>query len=162
MGERAAFRAGDTVKHGPSGETWTLAIDERNGHVYWCGWPPDGSGKASDCTLVEATTDEARVEILRQVARARGDHGEVYRIAGVAMDTLHAERLCGDGCALCASERAAALAFAERAVLAAARAWREADLICRRGHGSPGAMDEVNRVLRAATDALVKLEEGNG
>jgi hypothetical protein len=60
------FRAGDVVKHGPSGETWTLATDEENGDVQWMGWP-EGWAKAKDCTLVEAATDEARRKVLEEV-----------------------------------------------------------------------------------------------
>jgi hypothetical protein len=57
------FRAGDVVKHGPSGETWTLATDEENGEVQWCGWP-EGWAKAADCTLVEEATDAGRRKML--------------------------------------------------------------------------------------------------
>jgi hypothetical protein len=122
MAERA-YRANDVVKHGPSGETWTLACDEENGHVYWCGWPPDGRALAKDCELVEATADEGRVDMLRQVAQTRGDRGEVYRIASIATVTLHAEKLCGGTCAICTTERAAALSAAEAAVVKAAEGW---------------------------------------
>ena len=70
------FRAGDAVAHAPSGETWILACDEDNGRVIPCGWP-ESQAEASDCTLVEAATDEERVEILREAAAATG--GYSYR-----------------------------------------------------------------------------------
>ncbi len=65
---RPLFRAGDRVRHGPSGETWLLACDEReDGSVYPCGWP-ETRAMASDCSLVQATTDENRMAMLETVA----------------------------------------------------------------------------------------------
>lgn len=46
------FKAGDTVKHGPTGETWFLLEDEKDGHVRPAGWPVSRA-RADDCTLVE-------------------------------------------------------------------------------------------------------------
>lgn len=62
------FRAGDAVLHRPSGETWILACDERNGEIVCCGWP-ESMAPAKDCDLVEAATDRMRSDILWQVAR---------------------------------------------------------------------------------------------
>lgn len=45
------FMAGDTVRHGPTGETWYLARDEEDGYVYPGGWPASRA-KASDCTII--------------------------------------------------------------------------------------------------------------
>jgi hypothetical protein len=49
------MRAGDTVKHGPTGETWVLAC-VKGDMVAWCGWPP-GQAYLKDCELVEACSD---------------------------------------------------------------------------------------------------------
>lgn len=79
------FRAGDTVKHHPTGETWVLATDEERGEVCWAGWPP-GYAKASDCTLVEAATEKERLEMLERVAAMRpnergiDDHRKIIAI----------------------------------------------------------------------------------
>lgn len=62
---------GDTVKHGPTGETWLVACVEGN-RLYWCGWPP-GSADLSDCTLVEKATPEARAKLIRELASKSGD-----------------------------------------------------------------------------------------
>ncbi len=61
------FRAGDRVKHAPSGETWILACDEIDGRVLPAGWP-ETLAQAEHCTLVEAASDEKRLEMLRDVA----------------------------------------------------------------------------------------------
>lgn len=46
------FRAGDTVFHRPTGETWLLIKDEHDGWVTPGGWPAS-QGRAEDCKLVE-------------------------------------------------------------------------------------------------------------
>jgi hypothetical protein len=46
------FQAGDTVFHRPTGETWFLVADEKDGWVTPGGWPPS-QGRAEDCKLVE-------------------------------------------------------------------------------------------------------------
>jgi hypothetical protein len=68
------MRAGDTVKHGPSGETWVLAWAER-GKVSACGWPASIADE-SDCTLAEASTDEQHRDMLEKWAnpKYRGDY----------------------------------------------------------------------------------------
>lgn len=72
---RSPFRAGDRVRHRPSGETWILAVDEReDGSVYPCGWP-ESRADAADCELVEAASDEKRLEMLRHVAGGHDDEG---------------------------------------------------------------------------------------
>ena len=71
-----AFRAGDHVKHGPTGEEWELACDERHGDVMPSGWPST-IAKASDCTLIEAATDEKRMKVLTAWAKTgRGREAE--------------------------------------------------------------------------------------
>ena len=62
------FRAGDTVKHGPSGETWTLACDQERDWVMPAGWP-ESFGRASDCVLVKAASDADRLEMLDLVSQ---------------------------------------------------------------------------------------------
>lgn len=62
------LRAGDTVFHRPSGEKWLLAYDEMNGEISACGWP-ESYARASDCELIQAATDEERLDLLRRVAK---------------------------------------------------------------------------------------------
>jgi DNA polymerase-3 subunit epsilon len=71
------MRAGDTVKHLPSGETWVLAYAD-GPHVSACGWP-ESIAQASDCELVEAATDEQHVTMLRKWAEPpkRRDSGAI-------------------------------------------------------------------------------------
>ncbi len=85
---RPLFRAGDRVRHGPSGERWLLACDEReDGSVYPCGWP-ETRAMASDCSLVQATTDENRKAMLETVAA-----GNTSLRRGIAEAQLNAARL---------------------------------------------------------------------
>lgn len=45
------IEAGDTVKHGPSGETWfLLGVNSKRGKVCVAGWPATVA-ELSDCTL---------------------------------------------------------------------------------------------------------------
>jgi hypothetical protein len=85
------FRAGDTIRHEPSGETWLLACDEDRGMVVACGWP-ESFVPSSDCILVEAATDEYRLDLLHKVAASRGDHGEGSARSRLAQRQLEAER----------------------------------------------------------------------
>lgn len=64
---KPAFRAGDTVWHAGSGETWVLAGDEENGRVSPCGWPESVS-PAADCKRITVATDEERLKMLREWA----------------------------------------------------------------------------------------------
>ncbi len=62
------MRAADTVKHGPTGETWYLGgADMERDEVYPCGWP-ETIAKASDCTLVKAATDEEHWKLVEEMA----------------------------------------------------------------------------------------------
>ncbi len=71
-----SFRAGDHVKHAPTGEEWELACDEERGEVMPSGWPM-GIAKAEHCTLIEAATDEKRMEVLTAWAKeGRGYEAE--------------------------------------------------------------------------------------
>lgn len=55
------FKRGDTVLHRPTGETWYLIEDERDGWVTPGGWPPS-QGRAEDCKLVDETGEQAAFE----------------------------------------------------------------------------------------------------
>ncbi len=66
------FLAGDTVKHVPTGETWTLACDQCGSHVAWLGWP-EGMALAEDCKLERRATPERREHILRSWASKEGN-----------------------------------------------------------------------------------------
>lgn len=57
------MRAGDTVKHGPTGETWVVAY-VRGEHMAWSGWP-EGEARTEDCEVVEACDDEEHEAALR-------------------------------------------------------------------------------------------------
>lgn len=74
------FRAGDVVRHRPSGETWVLAYAamERN-EVSACGWP-ESIAKADDCVLVEAATDDKHEEMLREWAE-KVQHSSDHRVS---------------------------------------------------------------------------------
>ena len=73
------FRAGDTVKHHPSGETWILACDQEQDYVL-----PRGSTeqmvKASDCELVTAASYDERREMLQRVMSSTS-HGLRVQLA---------------------------------------------------------------------------------
>jgi hypothetical protein len=84
------FRAGDTVRHELSGQEWVLAADERGGYVMPCGWP-EGQAKASDCTLVEAASDEERLKMLHDVKGIRRDNGSLDERARWAQEQLAQE-----------------------------------------------------------------------
>lgn len=73
------MRAGDTVKHGPTGETWYLGgADMKRDEVYPCGWP-ETIAKASDCTLVKAATDEEHWKLVEEIAAK--DHSPDVRVS---------------------------------------------------------------------------------
>ena len=62
------FRAGDQVKHGPTGECWLLAFgdtEDGTGKVSPCGWQ-ETLAEASDCTLLKAATDDEADEMRRK------------------------------------------------------------------------------------------------
>ena len=51
------MRAGDTVRHEPSGETWSVAAVLPDGTFYAAGWPCT-MARQSDATIVERASDE--------------------------------------------------------------------------------------------------------
>ena len=85
MNDPRHFRAGDVVRHGPSGEKWVLACDEDSagrsgpdtrGRVLPAGYP-ETLAEAVDCTLVRAATDAERREQLEQSAGPGAGHRTV-------------------------------------------------------------------------------------
>lgn len=80
---RSPIDTGDTVLHGPTGETWTIAY-VRDGRVAWCGWPP-GEASLEHCTLVEQSDDAYRMQLLQQMAGMQSDDDRCryarYRLA---------------------------------------------------------------------------------
>jgi len=64
--DTATIDTGDVVFHAPSGEKWVVAYVQGD-RLAWCGWP-EGEARLSDCTLVEAATDEAREKLLKEMA----------------------------------------------------------------------------------------------
>lgn len=61
------FRAGDSVRHGPTGETLTLGCDEFDDVVIGSGWA-ESLYLAADCELVAAADDDLRARVLRVAA----------------------------------------------------------------------------------------------
>lgn len=61
------FRAGDVVKHKPTGEEWILANDQTGKDVSPCGWP-ECWADAEHCELVKSATDEERLKMLQKWA----------------------------------------------------------------------------------------------
>jgi hypothetical protein len=72
VSEARTYRAGDVVRHRELGEEWSLACDERDGRIAACGWP-EGWTRVEEVELVEAATDEHRLEVLTSVARDNRD-----------------------------------------------------------------------------------------
>jgi hypothetical protein len=67
-------RAGDVVKHGPTGETWVLAYaDHERGEVSACGWP-ESIARIEDCEVINAASDAKHEEVLCAWA-AKDDRG---------------------------------------------------------------------------------------
>jgi hypothetical protein len=66
-----AIDTGDSVKHGPTGETWLVAY-VRGDRLAWCGWP-EGEASLEHCTLVSKATPEQRNKLLREMAESSND-----------------------------------------------------------------------------------------
>lgn len=77
------FRAGDRVKHGPSGETWVLACDSQDDEVMPAGWP-ESYANVGDCELVREATDEEREKMLKSATHGRDDRGNTTRRSRLA------------------------------------------------------------------------------
>jgi hypothetical protein len=63
MAENELPRCGDTVRHIPSGEEWTVAYAEGN-ELAPAGWP-DSRGNVSDCEIVRRCTDDEHQQAVR-------------------------------------------------------------------------------------------------
>lgn len=61
------IRAGDTVRHGPSGETWLVAA-VHGVELAPAGWP-EGIARIEDCTLVERCGDLEHVDMVERARR---------------------------------------------------------------------------------------------
>jgi hypothetical protein len=85
-------KAGDRVKHRPTGEVWVLACDPEGGRVAWAGWPA-GLAAEADCELVRECSKEERKVILERVAGIGPDETNAldWRTV-VAKRQLEAER----------------------------------------------------------------------
>lgn len=68
------IRAGDSVFHAPTGETWLVASVTDDGHFYVGGWP-ETRARLDDVTLVTACDDEMHRTVLRGVSKTRHDDG---------------------------------------------------------------------------------------
>jgi hypothetical protein len=77
---------GDSVKHGPTGETWVVAYVDGD-RLAWCGWPK-GEAALADCTLVEKASPEARDKLLHDMAEMRLDPDEYDRRRSMARARL--------------------------------------------------------------------------
>lgn len=79
------FRAGDVVKHRPSGEEWVVAsvrppssISSDPSLDFCAAGYPETCARSSDCDLVEAATDEEHESFLRRVAKRGGGMRESW------------------------------------------------------------------------------------
>lgn len=83
------FRAGDRVKHAPSGETWILACDQDDNQVMPCGWP-ESVAEATHCRLDERASDSARIAMLKAVANPSPGRigGKRHRLAAQQLEAL--------------------------------------------------------------------------
>lgn len=64
------MRAGDTVKHRPSGETWLVACVTDDGAFFACGWP-ETRAQQSDADVIEEASDEECLDVLRRFTAMR-------------------------------------------------------------------------------------------
>jgi hypothetical protein len=64
------MRTGDSVKHIPSGETWTVAWADQD-DIISHGWP-QRFVRREDCELIESCSDEDHWELVEKIARGYG------------------------------------------------------------------------------------------
>lgn len=63
------MKAGDIIKHIPTGETWTVAaVCNRTKMLLCCGWP-ESMAPWSDCTLANACDRDHHRNMLEAVAK---------------------------------------------------------------------------------------------
>lgn len=77
-------RAGDHVRHKPSGEDWVVAYVDGD-QLAWCGWPP-GEANLSDCEIIKQATDAEHIELLERLAKS--SDSRFVRRATEALDAL--------------------------------------------------------------------------
>lgn len=82
---------GDTVKHGPTGETWIVAYVQGD-RLAWCGWP-EGEASLEHCTLVEKATDDYRTKLLLELAEMKSsDARQRYAAHRLAFQSLESDK----------------------------------------------------------------------
>lgn len=55
------IKAGDVVKHEPTGETWVVCgVDYKSGGLIPCGYPFPTLGRISDCALVRQGSGQSK------------------------------------------------------------------------------------------------------
>jgi hypothetical protein len=87
---------GDTVEHGPTGETWIVAyVEKRPGSSYGdvlcaVGWP-NTEARLRDCALVQKATPEYRDQLLHQLANMHLENGQYDRRRALARTRLGLE-----------------------------------------------------------------------
>lgn len=67
------MRTGDTVKHRPTGETWTVAYVDGD-YMGWWGWPP-GRTQVADCDMVEQCSDADHIALLLRIEQSSPAEG---------------------------------------------------------------------------------------
>jgi len=75
--QKVVIDTGDHVKHGPTGETWTVAFVRDEKHLYYVGWPP-GYAQLSDCELVKKATAEEKQKTLKMLAASSSSDERVH------------------------------------------------------------------------------------
>lgn len=66
------MKAGDIIKHNPTGETWTVAaVCNRTKMLLCCGWP-ESMAPWSDCTLTKECDDTEHRKMLKGVMESCG------------------------------------------------------------------------------------------
>jgi hypothetical protein len=61
-----SMKAGDVIKHIPTGETWTVAATNGT-HIICCGWP-ETMAPITDCVLANACDRDHHIQVLKSVA----------------------------------------------------------------------------------------------
>ena len=70
MPSKPTFRAGDVVRHHPTGEEWVVAAtNPATSELVCCGWP-ETIAPFSSCTLVKAATDDEHKDTLSRVIKS--------------------------------------------------------------------------------------------
>jgi hypothetical protein len=77
------LRIGDTVRHGPTGETWIVAAIEQD-DLYPAGWP-ETRARTADCTLVAACDDAGHARMVREVRASSGCRASLAQAHGCSV-----------------------------------------------------------------------------